>query len=139
MVHMKQSILTISFVLLIVAGVYIYITQSGRGVARQQSSSTSATGQVTTTQTTGTSGQSSYTLEEVATHASANDCWMAIDGAVYDVTAFIQDGTHPGGMQIVDGCGKDASSMFAREHRGNSSSPGPAQAMLPEYRIGTLK
>lgn len=141
---MKQSLLTIAFVLLIVGGVYVYINRGSRGVTQQPSTQTTASSQEsatgsTTSSATATSGESSYTLDEVSAHANADDCWMAIDGAVYDVTAFIQSGNHPGGMEIVNGCGRDASSMFAREHRGNSSAPGQPQAMLPEYRIGMLK
>ncbi len=140
---MKQSILTIVFVLLIVGGVYVYVNR-GSQVTQQPTTQTTSSEQASTTgsttsSTTTTSAESSYTLDEVAQHASADDCWMAIDGTVYDVTAFVQSGDHPGGMEIVDGCGRDASGMFAREHRGNSSAPGQAQAMLPEYRIGTLK
>jgi cytochrome b involved in lipid metabolism len=35
---------------------------------------------------------------------------MAIRGKVYDVTKFISK--HPGGNQILNGCGKDATSYF---------------------------
>jgi len=51
-----------------------------------------------------------YTLTEVATHNSAASCWMAIRGKVYDVTSFIS--RHPGGNNILKGCGKDATSLF---------------------------
>jgi len=52
-------------------------------------------------------------LEEVSKHASANDCWMMIDGQFYDLSSYIQSAKHPGGEKIVNGCGKDASAMFA--------------------------
>lgn len=139
---MKESILTIVFVLLIVGGVYVYVNRNNQNTAQSSqitSSEQASAASATTTSTVRSSGKSSYTLDQVSQHASAGDCWTAIDGVVYDVTSFIQSGSHPGGMQIVNGCGQDASSMFAQEHRGNSSAPGQAQAMLPEYRIGTLK
>lgn len=39
------------------------------------------------------SPESSYTLKEVAAHDSAEDCWMAIGGEVYDLTAYLPQ--HP--------------------------------------------
>jgi cytochrome b involved in lipid metabolism len=38
-------------------------------------------------------------LSEVANHASSKDCYMAIDGLVYNVTEFLED--HPGGPEIM--------------------------------------
>lgn len=79
-------------------------------------------------QTTG-----SYSASEVAGHNSANDCWMIISGSIYNVTEFIPN--HPGGKDIVKGCGKDATNMFSREreHQENNASD-----ILPQYLIGTL-
>jgi predicted heme/steroid binding protein len=57
--------------------------------------------------TTTTSG---YTLVDVATRNSAASCWMVIRGKVYDVTKYISK--HPGGNNILKGCGKDATSLF---------------------------
>ena len=41
-----------------------------------------------------------FTLEEVAKHDNEDDCWMVINGKVYDVTDYIDD--HPGGDVILD-------------------------------------
>lgn len=49
-------------------------------------------------------------LGELAQHNSADDCWMAIEGLVYDVTSYVS--SHPGEEQILLGCGKDATSLF---------------------------
>jgi cytochrome b involved in lipid metabolism len=59
------------------------------------------------------SNNPALSLEEVSKHASANDCWMMIDGQFYDLSSYIQSAKHPGGEKIVNGCGKDASAMFA--------------------------
>jgi len=79
---------------------------------------------------TKTSQENSYTLVEVSKHAIEADCWFAIDENVYDVTTFIPN--HPGGQQILAGCGKNASAMFNERHSDQ------ARAVLPDYLIGKL-
>ena len=76
------------------------------------------------------------TLAEVARHAVESDCWMAIDGLVYDFTAYLPD--HPSRPSIVlPWCGKDASEAYRTKTKGRPHSP-EADQMLPAYRIGTL-
>lgn len=71
-----------------------------------------------------------FTAAEVATHNSASDCWLILDGKVYEVTDFIP--SHPGGKAILKGCGKDATQMF-------SGHPESAKAMKEKFYIGDLK
>lgn len=78
-----------------------------------------------------TNREKTYVLADIASHATAQDCWLAIDGGVYDVTPFIQGKLHPGGAAIMKGCGKDASQMFGRHSD-------KARALLPDYKIGIL-
>ena len=40
-----------------------------------------------------------YTLEQVAEHKTASDCWIVIHGTVCDITSFLED--HPGGEEIL--------------------------------------
>lgn len=75
----------------------------------------------------------SYTLDEVSLHNSASDCWLVINNNVYNVTSFIPK--HPGGKDIIKGCGKDATSMFNRENEHQEKN---ASQYLPDYLIGTL-
>lgn len=79
-----------------------------------------------------------YDLNEVEKHATESDCWMAIEGRVYDVTDFVAQ--HPGGKAILNGCGKDATTLF-NERPTNNKGPHPAQAMqqLEQFVIGNLK
>ncbi|KAL4419966.1 hypothetical protein ABPG75_007064 [Micractinium tetrahymenae] len=73
------------------------------------------------------------TLAEVATHSSESDCWVAINGEVYDLTAWLPQ--HPGGVAILaQYCGQDATSPFTMQH-GRDSEP---QEKLPQYLIGNL-
>jgi len=56
-----------------------------------------------------------YTLEEVAQHNTDDDCWVAVNGQVLDVTPFLED--HPGGkMAIMTFAGKDATEEFNMVH-----------------------
>ncbi|KAF5200624.1 Cytochrome b5, partial [Thalictrum thalictroides] len=40
-----------------------------------------------------------FTLAEVSKHNNSKDCWLVINGKVYDVTGFLGD--HPGGGEIL--------------------------------------
>ncbi len=80
-----------------------------------------------------TPAEKTFTLSDVAKHAVSTDCWMAVDGSVYDVSPYIKAGIHPGGEKILLGCGKDASAMFAQIHSDK------AYQMLNGYGIGKLK
>jgi cytochrome b involved in lipid metabolism len=78
----------------------------------------------------------SIALAEISTHNSVSNCWMAIEGRVYDVTSFIPN--HPGGEQILAGCGKDATSLFnARPNDGTSHSQNARDILVP-FQIGVL-
>ncbi len=76
----------------------------------------------------------SYTLTDVAKHASSSDCWTTINGAVYNVTPFISQ--HPGGEEaIMSLCGIDGSDGFNGQHGGQRR---PASE-LANFKIGVLK
>lgn len=78
-------------------------------------------------------------LSEIARHSSTKDCWMAIEGKVYDVTSYIESRDHPGGAEIRKGCGKDATKLFnERKNKPNSPHSDNARADLAQYYIGEL-
>jgi cytochrome b involved in lipid metabolism len=73
-----------------------------------------------------------FTTEEVKQHNKKEDCWIILDGKVYDVTKFLED--HPGGEEVVIDCaGRDATSDF--DDVGHSDE---ANTMRAEYEIGVL-
>ncbi|CAK9101033.1 Fumarate reductase (FRDS) (FAD-dependent oxidoreductase) (NADH-dependent fumarate reductase) [Durusdinium trenchii] len=59
---------------------------------------------------------SAYTMDQVAEHKTADDCWVVLHGKVYNVTTFLDD--HPGGKKaIMLYAGKDASAEFDMLHK----------------------
>lgn len=73
-----------------------------------------------------------FTMEEIAKHNTEDDCWLVIDGKVYDVTNFLPD--HPGGSErVVPISGGDVSFEF--EQQNHSAA---ARAMMQEFEIGVV-
>ena len=74
---------------------------------------------------------------ELARHSTKEDCWMAIEGGVYALSAYLP--LHPAPEKtMTDWCGRDATGAFATKGFGRPHSPA-ARSSLPEYRIGTLR
>ncbi len=77
-----------------------------------------------------------YTLEQVAEHATLEDCWMAIEGVVYDFTTYIPH--HPTPASVMqEWCGKEATEGMRTKGYGRDHSAA-AWAMMAAYRVGTL-
>jgi predicted heme/steroid binding protein len=75
---------------------------------------------------------STYTLADVALHATAANCWMVLNTTeVYDVSNYIS--VHPGGTAMVPYCGKDGTQAFNNVHHSAS-----AVALESSYLIGAL-
>lgn len=126
-----------SFALVIGAGVILSACtaaapQDTQPIDNPPEATTASPDSTTPTDTSSEVGTTSYTLAEVATHNSASDCWLIVDGSVYNATEFIPN--HPGGAAIIKGCGKDATSLF----EGQQKHQAEAQAMLETLKIGTL-
>merc|ERR1711977_811279 len=81
----------------------------------------------------GAPGSSVISAEQVSQHNKADDCWVTLNGKVYDVTSFLPD--HPGGRKaILVYAGKDASEEFNMLHAPNVLT----KYLSPETCIGTL-
>nr|QKY15277.1 CER1-CER3 alkane-forming complex cyt-b5 component (CER1) [Polytomella parva] len=79
------------------------------------------------------SEEKTYTLEECKNHNTEKDCWLVIQGKVYDVTEFLEE--HPGGFDvIISSTGKDATRDF--EDVGHSKT---AKKQLETYYIGKIE
>ena len=78
----------------------------------------------------------SVTLTGVAKHNTAGDCWLIVNGKVYNVTNFIP--MHNGGTEtIVPYCGKDATMAFETKN-GFGSHSQRAQNVLNNYYVGNF-
>ena len=76
----------------------------------------------------------SYTMAEVKAGNSAQKCWTAVSGKVYDLTPALTQ--HPGGKAaIMSLCGIDGTSAFTNQHAGQSNP----MSMLNGLQIGILK
>ena len=75
----------------------------------------------------------SISLTEVAKHAAPNDCWLVIDGVVYDVSKFAK--SHPGGAGVLHNLGgRDVSSEFYDFH-----SKSVLEKLGPKLIIGHIE
>lgn len=75
--------------------------------------------------------------QELARHASPEDCWMAIAGGVYDVTDYLPG--HPSEPELImPWCGKEASEAYATKGKGRPHTP-RADELLKSYRIGVFR
>lgn len=79
-----------------------------------------------------------YSGQEVAAHNKQGDCWLVLHGKVYDITKFIP--FHPGGNAILQGCGKDATTLFETRTMGSGTPhSSDARDMADRYYAGKLK
>jgi cytochrome b involved in lipid metabolism len=143
----------IIFLILIVAGIFIYVNKQKEvsspnqiktekeEISTPQDQSIQIQNQEKLTQTseeekTGENGETekTYTMEEVAKHNSKESCWTVIRGEVYDLTNWIDK--HPGGAdKILKICGKDGTDLFIKQHGGKEKP----EKILEDFEIGTLK
>lgn len=78
------------------------------------------------------------TIEAVSAHSTSADCWMVINGAVYDLSPFLA--AHPGGADVMlPYCGKDGTQAFStKDKQPPTKHSVMATNMLDQYFIGRL-
>jgi cytochrome b involved in lipid metabolism len=75
-------------------------------------------------------------VQEVANHNSASDCYLIINSKVYNATSYLN--LHPGGRgQIIPYCGQDATQAFATKG-GQGSHSNSAFAELAQLYVGDI-
>lgn len=74
------------------------------------------------------------TPEELAKHDSESDCWIALNGNVYNVTTYLN--FHPGGVEeLMRGAGKDATDLFIEVHRWVNYESILAKCLVGPYKL----
>lgn len=73
-----------------------------------------------------------FTWEEISKHNTDADCWVVVNGKVYDVTDFVDE--HPGSFApILTAAGKDATKAFVEKPHSKR-----AYTMLEKFYKGKL-
>lgn len=75
-----------------------------------------------------------YTSGEVATHDTSTSCWVTYDGAVYDITTYLNIHNQRY-SNITSWCGTDITQSFDNERKHLSTT---TKNLLETFRIGTL-
>ena len=82
--------------------------------------------------------QKTFCLEEVAQHNSAHDCWIVIQGKVYNVTTIPCHGGGAGPL-LLESCGTDATELWEVKPDTEEPHSQKAQDILDDYYIGDLE
>ncbi|KAF2075386.1 hypothetical protein CYY_003310 [Polysphondylium violaceum] len=70
-----------------------------------------------------------FTAEEVSKHNRRDDCWLIINGKVYNVSSYVS--LHPGGDAIMANAGKDSTEIFK-----NAPMSDNAYLIMKDFLIG---
>lgn len=77
-------------------------------------------------------------MSEVQKHTQFNDCWIILEGKVYDAKVLIS--THPSGRMVINYCGKDATNFIKTQlFKGDVDFLKNAEGYLKQSYIGDLQ
>lgn len=79
--------------------------------------------------------QVTLTADELSTHSTSSDCYIAYKNVVYDITSFVPK--HRGGPQIVQYCGQVVDD-FSNIHPGGSFESPSVQRIMQNLSVGKL-
>ena len=126
---------------ILVAGLVFY--QNGKNNTQVSGSKIDTLTQEKINQLTSTGKSLTLNIAEITKHNKQSDCWMLINGNVYDITSFF--GSHPGGNATMAAtCGTDATDAYVTKDPNATSTAGGqdhssrARQMLKDYYLGTL-
>lgn len=118
---MSYKIISIIAVVIIIGVVLIYVLRSGSNETEQvQTQENPVIFEGQGNESNQNQGEQEflsgeiYSFEEIQKHNTRDDCWLVINGKVYDVTDFLNK--YPEGDAILQNCGKDATEIFDKEN-----------------------
>jgi len=109
---MRKQKLLIGAVLVFVTIVLLFFAISKPTTTNENTEAQQPTEELATTESKQES-EVSYTIQEVATHDEATDCWTIVDDIVYNITDYVAK--HPGGEIIATICGRDGTEDFKNQ------------------------
>ena len=80
--------------------------------------------------------QSTYTITDVATHNTPQDCWTIFENNVYDLTTYLTN--HDRFMDIREWCGTDMTEDFITKAGEGRDHKSGSYTLLEQYYIGTV-
>lgn len=81
--------------------------------------------------------EKTYSATEVSQHKSQSDCWLIIDGEVYNVTEYVaRHRKHD--YDITRHCGTESSTGWNEKPESGKPHSRKAERLLKKYHIGTL-
>lgn len=135
---MKKIIVLILLVILIPAYIF-YQKNSKEEKLEMESKKVEESNEKMVQEVSPSPSTTTYSISEVEKHSVKEDCWLAIEGKVYDVSKFTMSGKHPGGDAILQGCGKDATVLFNTRPMGSGTPHSDrARDNLSNFLIGDL-
>jgi cytochrome b involved in lipid metabolism len=84
-------------------------------------------------------GERLVSLEELRKHNTEANCWMAIDGAVYDMSQYIK--LHKEAckkINFANYCGADASDVWKKKESGKSQHKKQSLRSLQKSKVGQM-
>jgi len=135
---MKKAVaIVIIIVVVLMGGMFVWGFIGSQSTQESQPESAGTTSTQTDIQQDNSVENKSITLSELRKRNTAQECWLAINGSVYNVTDYIS--RHPGGADLIlANCGKDASQAFNTQGGQGKHSTG-AKAKLETYKIGIFE
>ena len=114
--------------ILVIILLTVYYAHQFTGNKNKTASSSSATSNL--------NGTVVLSMGELAKHNKTTDCWLLIQGKVYDVTNYLT--VHPGGVGTIEPyCGKEATDAFLTRG-GTGSHSNAAFQDLTQFLLGDL-
>lgn len=102
-----------------------------------QTSSSPPNNSQSTTNGGSTTIPTGISMADVAKHKTAQDCWLVINGNVYDITKYID--LHPGGADLIlMECGKDATQAYNTQGGRGRGHSARADRELANFLVGKL-